>query len=54
MFTILPRCFKKESKSEVWQAKLKEMSPSFGAALGKEEDQVEATRARTSKILKLK
>jgi malate dehydrogenase (quinone) len=53
MFSILPKCFKKESKSEAWQSKLKEMSPSFGLSLAKDEQHVYATRARTSKILGL-
>lgn len=53
MFSILPKCFKKESKSDAWQAKLKEMSPSFGLSLANDGAQVEKTRARTSKVLKL-
>lgn len=53
MFNILPRCFKKESKSAAWQAKLKEMSPSFGTHLDKDEDQLLDTRKRTSRILGL-
>jgi malate dehydrogenase (quinone) len=53
MFSILPKCFTKESKSEAWQAKLKEMSPSFGVALDTNEDQLQASRKRTSKILEL-
>jgi malate dehydrogenase (quinone) len=53
MFSILPKCFKKESKSEAWQAKLKEMSPSFGIALAKDELLVETTRKRTNKLLGL-
>lgn len=53
MFSILPKCFKKESKSEAWQAKLKEMSPSFGLSLANDEDHVQATRQRTAKILGL-
>lgn len=53
MFSILPKCFKKESKTEAWQAKIKEMSPSFGIALAKEESLVESTRKRTSKVLGL-
>ena len=53
MFSILPKCFKKESKSEAWQAKLKEMSPSFGVDLAKDESLVEATRRRTGKVLGL-
>lgn len=53
MFNILPRCFKKESKSAAWQEKLKEMAPSFGVHLDKEEEQLLATRKRTSRILNL-
>jgi len=53
MFSILPKCFKKESKSEAWQAKLKEMSPSFGVQLHKDEALVETTRKRTGKVLRL-
>lgn len=53
MFDILPNCFAKESKSEAWQAKLKEISPSFGLSLANDEARVEATRKRTSKILGL-
>lgn len=52
MFNILPKCFK-ESKSDAWQAKLKEMSPSFGVALDKNPELVEKTRARTNRVLKL-
>lgn len=53
MFGILPRCFKEESKSPAWQAKLKEMAPSFGVSLAKDEKLLAATRARTARILKL-
>ncbi len=53
MMGLLSRCFKKESQSEVWQSKLKEMSPSFGLSLSKNEKQVEETRRRTSGILGL-
>jgi malate dehydrogenase (quinone) len=53
MFSILPKCFRKESKSDEWQAKLKEMSPSFGLSLANDEAHVEKTRRRTSEILKL-
>lgn len=53
MFSILPKCFPKESKSTAWQEKLKEMVPSFGVALSKDEKLVEATRSRTAKTLDL-
>jgi malate dehydrogenase (quinone) len=53
MFGILPRCFKEESKSPAWQAKLKEMAPSFGVSLAKDENLLAASRLRTQKILGL-
>lgn len=53
MFGILPRCFKEESKSVAWQAKLKEMAPSFGVSLSKDEKLLNASRARTAKVLML-
>jgi len=54
MFSILPKCFKKESKSEAWQAKLKEMSPSFGLQLHKDEALLTSSRKRTAKVLEIK
>jgi malate dehydrogenase (quinone) len=53
MLGLLPKCFSKQSKSEAWQAKLKEMTPSFGVALGKDEKLLKETRQRTSKVLGL-
>ena len=53
MFGILPKCFKEESKSEAWQAKLKEMSPSYGVSLAADESKLEATRTRTGRLLRL-
>jgi len=53
MFSILPKCFPKESKSPEWQAKLKEMVPSFGVNLWKDEKLVQETRTRTAKLLEL-
>jgi malate dehydrogenase (quinone) len=53
MLGILPKCFKKESKSEIWQSKLKEIAPSFGVSLSNDENQLLATRKRTSEILGL-
>ncbi len=54
MLGILPKCFKKESKTEAWQAKLKEMAPSFGISLEKEEALLKESRQRTGKVLNLK
>ena len=53
MFGVLPRCFKEENKSPAWQAKLHEMAPSFGVSLSKDEKLLEASRGRTTKVLKL-
>jgi len=53
MFGILPKCFPKESKADAWQSKLKEMAPSWGVDLTKEESQLAATRSRTTRTLKL-
>jgi malate dehydrogenase (quinone) len=53
MFSILPKCFPKESKTVAWQEKLKEMVPSLGVTLSKDEKLVEATRKRTAKVLEL-
>ncbi len=53
MLGILPKCFKKESQSELWKNKLKEMVPSFGLLLAQNEKLLQATRERTSKILGL-
>jgi malate dehydrogenase (quinone) len=53
MLSILPKCFKDECKTDAWQSKLKEMAPSFGVALSTDEKLVEATRKRTSEILRL-
>lgn len=53
MFGILPKCFPNESKSPAWQAKLKEMAPSWGVDLAKDEKLVGDTRKRTAATLKL-
>jgi malate dehydrogenase (quinone) len=53
MFSILPRIFKEQSKSPAWQEKLKEMAPSFGIELGKNENRLQTSRERTSRVLKL-
>ena len=53
MLGILPRCFKKESQSEAWKNKLKEMVPSFGQSLSLSEKLLHTTREQTTKILRL-
>jgi len=54
MLGLLSKCFAKRSKSPAWQNKLKEMVPSFGQSLSKDESQLQATRKRTSEILELR
>ena len=53
MLGILSKCFEKESKSEQWKSKLKEMAPSFGVSLSANEKLLKETRQRTSQILEL-
>jgi malate dehydrogenase (quinone) len=53
MVELIERCFKDKVKSTEWQAKLKQMIPSYGQSLVKDEALADATRARTSKILGL-
>ncbi len=51
MLDILSRCFKKESESPQWKAKLKEIAPSYGLPLSKDQEQVGYTRKRCKEIL---
>jgi malate dehydrogenase (quinone) len=53
MMAMLPRCFKKESQTEEWQAKLREMAPSLYRTLSNDPVAVSETRNRTSRILGL-
>ncbi|MCB0493641.1 MAG: malate dehydrogenase (quinone) [Cyclobacteriaceae bacterium] len=54
MLDLITKCFGAEGKVEKWQAKLKEMVPSFGVSLSENEGQLDATRKRTAEILELK
>lgn len=53
MLELIQRCFKKQAHSEAWSAKLKEMAPSFGQSISKNEKLVMETRTRTNNLLKL-
>jgi malate dehydrogenase (quinone) len=53
MLDIVSRCFKKRSHSDYWRTKLKQMVPSFGLAISKDEKLLTETRQRTSAILGL-
>src|SRR4029079_16047128 len=53
MLSLLAKCFKKESQSEKWKNKLKEMVPSFGTSLSQDEKLLQSSRERTASILNL-
>ena len=53
MIDILEKCFTKDFQSDNWQHKLKEMIPSFGQNLNKNESLLNQTRMNINKILKL-
>ncbi len=53
MITVMQRCFPDNMKSESWQTKLKQMIPSFGVSLAKDEVMLDKVRSRTSSTLKL-
>lgn len=50
---VIERCFSDKVATPEWQAKLKEMIPSYGQSLAKDGELAEATRQRTGEILKL-
>ena len=54
MFGLLSRCFQKQSMTEAWKNKIKEMVPSFGESPSKNEALLRASRETTGKILKIK
>ncbi|MDX4972305.1 MULTISPECIES: malate:quinone oxidoreductase [Myroides] len=53
MLKLLSQCFKEEFKSAEWQAKFKEMIPTFGLKLNEHPELVASTRDNTSKTLKI-
>lgn len=53
MLDLIQKCFHKEIKSEAWQAKLKELAPSYNQSISKDATLVEATRQRTGARLGL-
>ncbi|RVU02807.1 malate:quinone oxidoreductase [Mucilaginibacter limnophilus] len=53
MIQLIERCFKDKAQSAAWQAKLKQMIPSYGQSLSNNEELANATRARTSEVLGL-
>jgi malate dehydrogenase (quinone) len=51
---VLHRCFKSKMESDEWLAKLKEMIPSYGISLAKDEVLIEKVRKETNELLDLK
>lgn len=54
MLGLLERCFPGKVNSEAWQAKLKQMIPSYGEPLGSDAQLLEEVREHTSEVLGLK
>lgn len=53
MIDLLNKCFAEDLQTPEWQAKMKEMIPSYGQSLNADQALCETTRARTSKLLKI-
>ncbi|TSD66578.1 malate:quinone oxidoreductase [Inquilinus sp. KBS0705] len=53
MVELIGRCFKAQTQTSEWQQKFKQMIPSYGQSLIKDEALADATRDRTSKVLGL-
>ncbi|MCZ4242612.1 malate:quinone oxidoreductase [Pedobacter punctiformis] len=53
MLDLLNRCFKEDLETPEWQAKIKEMIPTYGQTLADNAVLCKETRNRTSKILKI-
>ncbi|CAN5772043.1 malate:quinone oxidoreductase [soil metagenome] len=53
MVSLINRCFPDKANTETWQQKLKEMIPSYGHDLAKEEKLLAEIRAFTSEVLEL-
>ena len=53
MIDLLKRCFNDEMQSQAWQAKLKDIIPSYGQSLGDNPELCEQVRSYTSNVLGL-
>jgi len=53
MLTLLERCYPEQLSTPAWQAKLKEMIPSFGESLSKNVELSESVREHTAETLQL-
>jgi len=54
MISILENCFKDRMQSDEWQARMKEMVPSYGESLTDNPELLKSVRERTLSVLKLK
>lgn len=53
MLDLLNRCFAEDLATDEWQAKIREMIPTYGKALAQDPELCKETRTRTSKVLKI-
>lgn len=53
MLTLIQKCFPEQSKSEAWQAKLRELVPSYGCSLVKDGTLLERVRGHANRVLQL-
>ncbi len=53
MVHLIERCFRQQAQSSEWQAKLKEMIPSYGESLAKNAQLSEEVRNHTTEVLQL-
>ncbi|GAA4209321.1 malate:quinone oxidoreductase [Pedobacter jeongneungensis] len=53
MLDLLNRCFAEDLATDEWQAKIKEMIPTYGKSLAQDAELCKATRNKTSKVLKI-
>ncbi len=53
MITVLQKCFPDQMKSTEWTTRLKQMIPSFGVSLAKDDPLLHAVREHTTQVLKL-
>jgi malate dehydrogenase (quinone) len=53
MLDLLNRCFAEDLATDEWQAKIKEMIPTYGKSLAQDAELCKTTRDKTSKVLKI-
>lgn len=53
MLELLARCFKEDLATDEWQAKIRDMIPTYGQELSNDAELCKKTRERTSKVLEI-